>query len=238
MSRVFVALRVIFTDPINLSLALIPTLIALSIYLLVLFLLVQNVDTAIFYLQNYIPDYISTGWVGKFLTLIFAIFVFFMMSWTFVLAVGVIAAPFNSMLSSRIESHLTGRTTSSDRKKTFTDILAGLRVTFTNEFQKIALVALLTAFALFLNFIPLFYPISLLILSLLFAVQFIDYSWSRHDYHPGQCWSDVRKNLLPYTASGFVFLLMLGVPLLNSLIPAFATSYYTVLWVERQKRIN
>jgi uncharacterized protein involved in cysteine biosynthesis len=125
-----------------------------------------------------------------------------------------------------------------DRKKTFKEMIKGLKQTFKDEFKKVFVVVILTFLALLLNLFPLFYPVGVLILSFLFAIQFIDYSWGRHDHRFSACLADALKNFFPYTVTGLLFLILITVPLVNTLIPAFATSYFTVLWLHRQKKIT
>lgn len=228
----------IFTDPINLVLAVIPTLVALSIYVLAIIGIFQNSEVVTSLVQNYVPEPVAGEWVGKLLMAIFIVFVFLIMSWTYVLVVGIISAPFNSMLSARIESILVGKKVEENRKQTFREILYGIGRTFKNEFKKLLFIVLLTGLAMLLNLFPWFYPLGLFILALLIAVQFVDYSWSRHNMSFGACFRDTIANALHYAGAGFCFLIMTTTPLINSLVPALATSYFTVLWLDRQKRIE
>ena len=233
-----ISLRMIFSDPINLTLALIPTILGLSIYIFAIVAIFKNADYFGVFIQNYIPDPQTAGWVGKLLTAIFIVFVFLIMSWTFILVVGIIAAPFNSMLSSRIETILVGKPVTQNRSKTFSEMMSGIGSTFINEFKKLFFILLLTMLAFLLNLFPLFYPVGVFILALMLSVQFVDYSWSRHDLLFRNCVQDTLKNMLPYGLSGFIFLILITVPIINALVPAFATSYFTVLWLKRQNRIQ
>lgn len=231
------AIKSIVRDPVNLMLALFPTFIALCLYVGVIVLVFKNADYFGVLVQNYLPDPQTAGWIGKLLTAIFVLFVFLIMSWTFVLIVGIISAPFNSMLSSRIEDRLAGKKLEENRNRTFKEIISSLGRTFWDEFQKIFFIIILTMMALILNLFPVFYPIGLFILALLMAVQFVDYSWSRHELRFSTCMKDLFRNIIPYAASGLIFLILVSVPLINTLVPALATSYYTVLWLNRQKRL-
>lgn len=238
MQSLPISIRMIFRDPINLLLAIIPTILALTLYIFAIVSIFKNADYFGVLVQNYVPDQDIAGWVGKLLTAIFIIFVFLIMSWTFILLVGVISAPFNSMLSARIETILVGKEVTHDKSKTFSEIMSGIGGTFINEFKKLFFIILMTMIALLLNLFPLFYPIGVFLLALMLGVQFVDYSWSRHDMHFGNCMQDTLKNMLPYAGSGFIFLILITVPIINALVPAFATSYFTVLWLHRQNKIQ
>lgn len=230
------AINMIVRDPINLLLALIPTVVALAVYIGAIAGIVMNADAFGILVQNYIPAQ-HVGWVGTVLTTIFVIFIFLIMSWTYVIVVGIIASPFNSMLSLRIEAKLLGKATSESQNYTFKQMTFGLAQTLKDEFQKLFFIILLTGLALLLNLFPLFYPLGLFILSLLMAVQFIDYSWSRHDMRFGKCVMDTLRNSIPYAGAGLFFLVLTAIPLVNSIVPSVGTSYFTVLWLERQKKL-
>jgi CysZ protein len=229
--------KAVFKDPINVSLVIFPTLIALALYIFAIVSIFKNADYLGAIIHNYIPEPQTAGWVGRLLTALLIIFVFLLMSWTYVIVVGIIAAPFNSMLSERIEDRLVGKKVEDDRSRTFKEVFHDLGGTFKNEIKKLFFIVLLSLVALFLNLFPLFYPLGIFLIALLLAVQFVDYSWSRHEMHWGACLKDVTQNMVPYALSGFFFLLLVTVPIINAFVPAMATSYYTVLWLYRQKKI-
>lgn len=232
------SLRLIFKDPINLLLAIIPTILALSIYIFFIVLIFKNSDYFGVFVQDWIPDPQTAGWVGKLITAIFIIFMFLIMSWTFILLAGIISAPFNSLLSYRIEQKLINAPISNDAKKSFSMLLKSLGATFVNEAKKLIFILALTALAFILNIFPLLYPVGIFILALVLAIQFVDYSWSRHDLTFSQCVGDLFKNIFSYGGYGLVFLVMITIPLINALVPALATSFFTVLWLKRQKRLT
>lgn len=232
-----VSMRMIFKDPVNLMLALIPTFIALVVYVFAISAIFRHSDYLGLMVRDYLPKPQHAAWVGKMLTAIFVLFMFIIMSWTYVIVVGIIAAPFNSMLSSRIEKKLIQKAVSDDKGQTLNEVFRGLKETFKNEAKKLIFIVVLSIGAFVLNIFPVFYPVGMFIVATLFAVQFVDYSWSRHDMSFAACVGDVIKNIIPYSIAGFFFLLIITVPIINALVPAFATSYFTVLWLHRQKKI-
>lgn len=233
----FLSIKLIVKDPINLTLAIIPTLIALGIYGLGMATIVFHLDKLTLFFKSYIytSDYATI--LAKLLAIVLIVFLFFIMSWSFVLVVGIVSSPFNSLLSSRIEQTLVGRKVSEN-----VGILKSLRKTFAvdliNEFKKLSFIILLAMLALLLNLIPLFYPVAIFIFCLSLSIQFVDYSWSRHGVPFSECFNEVMRNLISYFISGFVFLILVAIPFLNALIPAIATSYFTVLWLHQKKMIE
>lgn len=233
VSSFSLAIKSIVKDPVNLVLALVPTIIALAIYLWAVVSAFKNSDWFTAFMSQYIESPEAAGWLGKFLTALLILFIFLLMSWTFVVVVGIIAAPFNSMLSSRIEKQYTHQVVTESTAKTMKEIFQGLGRTFFTEIKKLIAIALMAVLAFLLNLIPIFYPVGVFLVAILLAVQFVDYSWSRRDYSLGACVGDTFKNAFPYALSGGFFLILVTVPLINALVPALATAYYTILFLQR-----
>lgn len=233
------ALKMIFTDPVNFVLSLFPTVIALAIYMFTIITVYRNSDRFVSFFRGYIYTADQATILAKILTAVLIIFLFFVMSWTFVIVVGIISAPFNSLLSARIEEKLTTRVImDEDQKHAIEQVKSSMAATFKNEFKKLVVLAAVAAFAFVLNLVPFLYPVGVFLVATLLAVQFVDYSWSRHNMHFTDCLKDTMKNILPYSASGAIFLALVAIPIVNAFIPAYATSYFTVLWLHRQKKID
>lgn len=233
------ALRMIFTDPVNLILAIFPTIIAFAIYLFSVVYIWRNSDRFVAMFRGYIYTAEQATILASILTAILIIFMFFLMSWTFIVVVGLISAPFNALLSSRIETKLVTKVfMNEDQKEAIEQVKRGMGQIFKNEFKKFGFILFMLGIVFILNMFPLFYPVGLILLATLLSVQFVDYSWSRHNMHFNACLKDVLKNFFPYTAGGFFFLFLMAVPLVNAFIPAFATSYFTVLYLHRQNKID
>lgn len=232
------ALKMILTDPVNFVLSVIPTLMALAVYFFFIIGAYRNSDRLAAMFRGYLESPDQATWAARILTAILIVFVFFIMSWTFVLVVGIIAAPFNSLLSSRIEQKLVQKVIMDENQKhAIEQVKSTMAQTFKNEFKKIALLVVVGAFAFVINLVPFLYPVGVFLIATLLAVQFVDYSWSRHDLPVTKCIKDVTVNIVPYSLSGAIFLALVAVPIVNAFVPALATSYFTVLWLDRQKKI-
>lgn len=233
------ALKVIITDPVNFILSVIPTLMALAIYLMTIFLIYTNSHQLVSFFKGHIYTADQATILAKILTAVLIIFLFFVMSWTFVIVVGIISAPFNSLLSSRIEQKLTQRIAmDEDHTHAMVVVKNSVKATLMNELKKFTLLLLAAGVAFLLNLFPPFYPVAALLIAVLLSVQFLDYSWSRHNLPLSLCIKDIFKNIVPYSLSGAIFLGLVAIPLVNALIPAFATSYFTVLWLYRQNKMD
>jgi CysZ protein len=234
------ALRYLFKDPINFILFLIPTFLAVMLYaILGYYFMASSLEWA----QAFIFEYVISQNTSRFLYYLVSgllMFLFYILvSWTFILVIGVLASPFNDVISGRIEKKILGNPLHTDRSKTLKDVLAGLVKTLWNEFKKIIVILFITLIASLLNFIPIFYPVALILLCLLMSASYLDYSWSRHDLSVSQCLKDLMGQLLTNIFAGAIFLVLIAVPFINALVPALATSYYTVLWTKRlQKKLS
>ena len=225
----------LFKDPVNFMLFLVPGLLALALYILAgSYVLTSGLALS----KDLVGQYVSGQNVGTvmtyFLTGVMAFMFFILVSWTFVIVIGILSAPFNSVISARIEKKMRGGVLTEDRSQGLTDVLAGLGHTLFTEFKKITVMILATVLAMALNFVPFLFPVALILLSLIMAAQFLDYSWSRHDLSAGACLKDLKGSFLSNALTGATFLLFVSIPLLNILVPALATCYYTVLWTKRQ----
>ena len=233
-----IALRMIFKDPVNLILAILPTLMALALYFSAITYVFWNSTEILGIIKTYVTSGDQATLLAQILTVVLIILIFFFMSWTFVFVVGIIASPFNALLSYRIEKKLLSEVVEEDKKKALEKVRLGLWASLKNEAKKVILILIIGTLTFFLNIFPLFYPVSLFLMALLLAVQFLDYSWSRHEMRFGACLREVFAHLIPYGFSGFLFLLLITVPIINAFIPALATSYFTVLWLYRQNKIH
>jgi uncharacterized protein involved in cysteine biosynthesis len=138
------------------------------------------------------------------------------------------------VISQRIERKLRGQLPATDRAGGFRQALGWLVRSLANELKKLTVIVALTVAAVALNFVPFLFPLAFLLLALLMSSQFLDYSWSRHELPLGHCVRDLLASPFAHALAGAAFLMLVTVPLLNALVPALATSYYTVLWTNRQ----
>ncbi|MGK0367565.1 MAG: CysZ protein [Thermoproteota archaeon] len=229
------SIRYILKDKVNFTLASIPVAIGVALYLFLGKWMYGSVLTSG---QEMIKSKISEGTLGSALYWIIAavmtVILFFIINWTFVLIVSVIASPFNDLISSRIEKLMNGETPE-DLSSGFTTMLKNLSSTLWNESKKLILILILTAVAFGISFIPLLVPVSIALSAILLSVQFLDYSWARHQMTVSECFGNVTTNLVTYLLMGGLFMICVSIPVINLVIPALATSYYTVYFVNKRK---
>lgn len=185
--------------------------------------------------KELIASKVETGWLsflsGLFIAVL-SIFFFFVINWTFVIVVSLFASPFNDLISSRTEKISQGQAPP-EISQSISRMMKRITHTLVNEIKKVFFILLMTLIGFaFSFFLP---PVSLVISAMLMAISFVDYSWSRHDLKFGKCVSDLRASFIPYTASGAVFLVMVGIPVVNLFALPYSVIYYTVLFSKNQK---
>jgi len=187
------------------------------------------------YGQRWIKVLTGDGAFGAFFYYLFVtlltVALFFIVNWTFVLVVSLIASPFNDAISARIEKLEQGKKPDS-LEKTFKRMLSYGFFVVINEAKKISFVLGLTLLSLIFHFFPLFSPLSFIISALLLAVQFLDYNWVRHDQKFHDCFVELKQNFLTYLIPGSAVLLLMAIPVINLLAIPFSVIYFSLLWVQ------
>lgn len=235
MSSIQPAVRNIAKDRVNFVMALIPTLIGL-----VLFYFAGSwiYETVMGEGRELIDQYVSKESWGSVLYFLAAsvltVMLFFMVNWTFVLVVTLIASPFNDILSSRIEKKMRGGTPL-DLGESFARLLSRIFFTLFNEIKKISFIIVMSVLSFVFGYIPILTPVSVFLAVLLLSIEFLDYSWSRHDMKFGDCVRDLKTNWVGYSFGGAFFFIVVSVPLINLVVPSLATSYFTTLWVKNHE---
>lgn len=228
----------ILGNKVNILLAIIPIVFGILIYF---FLGAWVYGSVMDYGKQLIEQYITTDSVGSFVyyfvAAIFTVMLYFLINWTFVLIISIIASPFNDMLSRRIEKTIKGQELDS-LAESFTKIGGSFFLTIFNELKKVSFIIILSLVSLVFGYIPLLTPVSILITVLLLSIEFIDFSWSRHHLSFSSCFADLRRNIIGYSFGGGFFFILISIPVVNLIVSPLATSYFTVLWIRNNEHRN
>jgi CysZ protein len=167
-----------------------------------------------------IGDSVFLSWaIGITLTLI----LFYLISFTAVILISLIASPFNDLISSRTEQLVLGRKV---------DVPGGILGVFIREFKKFFVIMFLSFIGIICSFFPGGQIISFILTVILTGFQFLDYSWSRHNYSVGKIIGNYTANIFRYGLSGFFLYLLIGIPFINILVMPFCVVHFTVLYCE------
>ena len=230
--------QLILKDKFSLLMVITPMIIGVLVYI---FLGQAFLSQSIAYGDEIIQKYLSDSSFGKFLSIIvtsiLTILLFFIVNWTFVLFLSILASPFNDFLSQRIEK-LTKESSTPTVNNSFADFIKSIPGILFNEIKKVILILVLSLIAFVLGYIPVLTPISVGITVLLLAISYLDYSWSRHELSFKDCKSDIKKNFFSYLLGGGMFMVLVPIPIVNVVVPSLATSFFTVLWVKNNEHSN
>ena len=235
MKKLIESLRLFKRDKWVLIFSLIPVVIGLVIYGFFGQWLLTDVYA---WGMSFVDEKVEGGWLSALSWLIIAILsitVFFVVNWTFVIVVSIVAAPFNDLISERVEKILTGEQTG-DVSDSIKKMIGRFAHVLINELKKIILIIFVALLGFLFSFI--FPPISLLISVVLLAVEFLDYSWGRDELSVTQCLSDLKKSFLTYSYGGLIFLFIVGIPILNLIALPLGVVYFTCLYVEKNKLLR
>ena len=229
------AISIMFKDKTILCLSSVPIVLGLVLYYLMGAKLYQLIMVQG---QGKIKGLIGEGSGANLayiiLFVVFMAILFFVVNWTFVMVVSILAAPFNDAISTLVEKKYTALNIADEHfswRKIFPNILK----TIWNELKKVSLIMFLTLIAAALSFFPVIAPLGFLFSALLLAIQFIDYSWARHHWKAGQCIKDTTKHVFSYTFGGACFMLLMAVPIINLLALTVAIIYFTLLWADKNR---
>lgn len=229
------ALSIMFRDKVILLLSLIPIVVGSLVYFFAgQWLYSDFLKMGRGWIEQSLGSGSLTSILYYLLVVLVTIALYFVISWTFVIVVSIFAAPFNDIISSRVERIIGGKQPTSFNES-FKRMLGRIGKIFVNEIKKIIFIIVLNSLAFVLSFIPILVPVSMAISAILMGVAFIDYSWSRHEWSFANCFSDLRRSLIPYTLGGGIFLAIISVPFVNLLAYPYGIVYFTVLFSEKNR---
>ena len=168
------------------------------------------------------------GIIWLIITAFTAIFVFF----TFTPIANIVAAPFNALLSEKIETRLSGRSINSN-----SSFIKMVRASVLSQLRKLVYILFWSAVLLLISLIPLINfaaPFLWVIFgSWMLSLEYLDYPMGNHelDFKQEKQILAARKGLaLGYGSSVMV---LTSIPLLNFIVMPVAVAGATVLWVEQ-----
>ena len=166
-------------------------------------------------------------WLGDVLIWVLGILFALFMNFTFFIFVSIFASPFNDLISTRVEEIYIGK---NEDDEPFSRMLKKVPTILKNEAKKIGFIALLAIVNLIIGFT--FPPASFVLAGLMFAISFVDYSWSRNEMTFGECFQNLKKGFLAYLLGGISFMFLISIPLLNLLFLPLAVVFFTIIYCE------
>mgnify|MGYP002623013809 FL=1 len=237
ISNIKPSIKILVSNKANALLALAPIFIGiLAYYFLGLYFYEFFVNKGTSYINSQFQQQGDwSSYIYYVLAILLTIILYFVVNWTFIIFVSVIASPFNDLLSARIEKQIMG----SELTPMSESLRASLKKIFWtigNEIKKVFFIGFIAFIGIVLSYIPFLTPLSLVISALLLSSQFLDYSWARNELSLSNCIDDLRRNFFYYGLMGFIFFFVISIPIVNLIVPPLATSFFTILWVKLNKK--
>lgn len=211
---------------------LIPLSINLVLFAIAFFYLMTQVGAWVDGILAFIPQWLD--FLEYLLWPFLVITVVLSMAFTFTMVANFIAAPFNALLSEKVELHLTGHALP---EQGFAAFLADVPRMLKREWTKFiycvprALVFLLVFFLL-----PVIGQVVwFLFTSWMMAIQYCDYPYDNHKITFDKMREQLRGDLTGSYSFGITVSIASMVPFLNLLVMPVAVCGATAMWVDRYK---
>lgn len=198
------------------------------------YLLFTNIKALIFSLFEGLPDFLS--FVAYVLSYLLGLMIIFVCGYFFSTVATIIASPFYGLLADKVEALING--THGDDMGVV-DLLKDIPRILAREFKKQLFFLPLALICLVISIIPVinvFSPIAWFLLTAwMGALQYTDYAYDNHKISFTLMMNDLKTHTIPTFTIGATVAFLLGIPVLNILIPPAAVCAGTKYYVEMQK---
>ncbi|MEM7401102.1 MAG: sulfate transporter CysZ [Pseudomonadota bacterium] len=214
----------------------IPTLINLILFSFAIWYGYSEIDQL---LDQILPDWLD--WLEFIIKPIFFIASLIIVFFTFTLIANLIGAPFNSVLSEKIEQNLNSKTIAdkANDKKSYLDLIKSAGMGLGNEISKLIYMASRTLLVVIIMFIPglnVFTPfLWFLFGAWMLAIEYLDYPMGNQDMPFKQQLKIIKENRFYCLGMGAALLFMTITPILNFFAMPVGVAAATSLWT---KQIN
>jgi len=186
------------------------------------------------YFTNLLPHWLH--WLAWVFDTIFVIATSVMLVYLFTIITNLIGAPFNSLLSEKVQLITTGHKPSEE--DTLKDTLKDIPRTLNREWCKIKYYIPRAILLLILYFIPII-NIAASILWFIFscwmmAIEYLDYPMDNHKMTFKETKQYLRKHMSPSFGFGFIVTIVAMIPIVNFTVMPAAVAGATVMYLEHQ----
>ncbi|MBU2970322.1 sulfate transporter CysZ [Pseudoalteromonas sp. C2R02] len=211
---------------------LIPLLINVLLFGGSLFFIYDWLTQGFSYLNDLLPTWLS--WLEWLLWPIAIFTILFSYTSIFSIITNFIAAPFNGLLSEKVELHLTGKAINDDK---ILDTIKDVPRMIAREGTKLVYyLPRAIGFFLLLWFLPIFGQVLWVLFTCwMFSVQYQDFAFDNHKIHFRETRQQLKQNQGLSYGFGFAVLIFTTIPLLNLLVMPVAVCGATKLWVEQYR---
>ena len=213
---------------------LIPFIINLGLFSLAAKLLSEQLDI---WLDKLLPTWLQ--WLEWLIWPLFAVAMFLIVFYTFTVIANLIAAPFNSVLSAKVEAMLTGRKPEDINSDKFLKLMIR---TLKSEIQKILYAIKWFIPLVIITFIPAINIISpflwIWFAAWFFALEYSDYPLANHGHFFDDVKSYNQKNRMRTLGFGTGVFILTSIPLINFIAMPVAVAGATKLTTKVEQNTN
>lgn len=211
---------------------LIPLTINLLLFAVAFFFLLQQVQGWVDYLMGFVPEFLS--FLSYVIWPLLVLSTVLTLAFSFTMVANFIAAPFNALLSEKVEQHLTGQALPDQG---FAAFLKDVPRMLAREWIKfVYCLPRAVIFLLAFFFIPLVGQLMwFLFTAWMMAIQYCDYAYDNHKVPFDTMRQQLRADLSGSYGFGITVAVASMVPFLNLLVMPVAVCGATALWVDRFK---
>ncbi|WP_404399593.1 sulfate transporter CysZ [Idiomarina seosinensis] len=211
---------------------IIPIMVNLLLFSAAIYWLAQMTERWTEQLLNWVPDYFH--WIEYLIYPIFVLFILAMFYFLFTAVTNLIAAPFNGLLSEKVEQYESGEQISEDG---LIDLLKDIPRTVARELQKMwyYLPRALGFFLLSLIIPVIGQVIWFIWLCWMMSIQYLDFPFDNHKLSFTRMRFELRAAKGKSLSFGFGVLLLTMIPLVNLIVMPVAIAGATSLWVDHYR---
>jgi len=223
----------------------IPLAINILLFSIAFYYLLNQIDHLMVWIESTIPNWLS--WISYLLWPLAILSVFIIFSFIFTTVANWLAAPFNGLLSEKMEFLLLSdrsRNTSSNNTQAIsaddigmTDIIKDIPRTLSREWQKLAYyLPRAVGFFILLIMLPIIGQIFwFLFVAWMMAIQYKDYPFDNHKVSFVEMKQVLKRNQKVSYSFGVTVAIFSMIPIINLIVMPVAICGATALWVEKYR---
>ena len=183
------------------------------------------------YLDQVLPSWLDA--LKAILKILFFIASSLIVFFTFTIVANIFGAPFNGVLSEKIEEHLTQQKVSNNEG--YLDLLRGARVGISNEIKKLFYIAI-RALPLVVFFLPglniFAAPVFFIFGGWMLCIEYLDYPMGNRNFTFKQQLTTIKQKRFICLGLGLALTLMTITPIVNFFAMPVGVAAATALWVD------
>lgn len=217
------------------SFVIFPLIINILLFSGAFYYLYLQLDELFNYINGFLPDWLS--WLNVILWPIAIVVTLIVFSFIFSSVANWIAAPFNGLLSEKVECYLTGKPAP---ESNFSDLVKDIPRTLSREWTKFAYYIPRAIGCLILFFVPVIGQTVAPVLWFLFsawmmAIQYCDYPFDNHKRDFNVMKAQLKQDKGCALSFGSMTTLFSMIPIVNFIVMPVAICGATALWVDKYR---